>query len=311
MTQGTLDLLHKGYQQALSKAENIMQLVECLYQQLKDAEVPEEDSKAFDNFIDGLRGCREYRRMTFEITNTIIYINIVFMYIVCWVNNSQDKDIDIKWFARRKALESDLTKILEKSCSDNPNASASIRDRFGMRGVIQNEQNSVDLVYSVYEAIRGIIANQSRAMRRDFIEWVENQYSRNNISFLDKALIDAVLHIPFFIECEKDYIKNPKENGYQSLHFTMTITMYSKVLPGTQLEVQLRDTQMDTDAEDGRASHVNYKNQISESIHNVFTVDDFSKVRSKDFTGYNSIANDGDGIHFEKTLSNRRISPTL
>src|SRR5690606_4619718 len=55
----------------------------------------------------------------------------------------------------------------------------------------------------------------------------------------------------------KDYIKNPKENGYQSLHFC--IKDGSKIV-----EIQARTKEMDEIAEEGKAAHWTYKKMKSD-----------------------------------------------
>ncbi len=58
----------------------------------------------------------------------------------------------------------------------------------------------------------------------------------------------------FDIPVSKDYIKNPKDTGYQSLHFTIDIV-------GALTEVQIRTGAMHENAEHGRANHdAVYKN---------------------------------------------------
>jgi len=53
----------------------------------------------------------------------------------------------------------------------------------------------------------------------------------------------------------KDYIKNPKENGYRSIHAT------SQIARGRKVEVQIRTKEMHREAEFGPASHWSYKNR--------------------------------------------------
>lgn len=82
MTKETLKLIHRSYQEALERSENILEIVQNLYNILDELEVAEEDSSTFDSFLDGLRGCINSRKKTFEITNMITYVNITFMYII-------------------------------------------------------------------------------------------------------------------------------------------------------------------------------------------------------------------------------------
>lgn len=51
----------------------------------------------------------------------------------------------------------------------------------------------------------------------------------------------------------RDWLSNPKPNGYESLHITV------KNRSGTFLEVQIRSRRMDDEAENGQAAHWSYK----------------------------------------------------
>lgn len=59
---------------------------------------------------------------------------------------------------------------------------------------------------------------------------------------------------------EKDYVANPKENGYRSIHNTLAVPVTIK---GTRMripvEVQFRTKEMDDEANDGTAAHFLYK----------------------------------------------------
>lgn len=322
MTQETLDLIHQSYQEALEKSGNIIQIVENLYDILESAEVPDEDCKAYDAFIDGLRNCLRMRKMTSDITDIVTYITITIMHIIKWLNVTKQIDIDINLHGRRKSLESDLTKLLRKS---NQTLSAKIRDRFGLRGTLlnENEEQAIDYIYMIHDAIVGILASKNRKMRKDFSDWIEIGGYANPVN---KILVKEILAIPFDVDDDsyKDYIKNKKPNGYQSLHFTLSIQPYSTVIPGSQLEIQLRTKKMDDMANMGSASHAKYKKYLDEDadapddviqednpLLKVFVVDDFSKVHITGFTSYESKEDDTDGIHFSKEYANRRISYTL
>lgn len=315
MTQRTLDLIHDSYQEALKSSNNIIHIVENLYNILESAEVESVDSREYDVFIDGLRNCLRTRKMTSQITDLVTYITIVIMYIIRWLNECHQIDIDINLQGRRKSLESDLTKLLRKSTNT---LSAQIRDRFGLRGTLLNQPEGVAItyIYMIQDAIIGILAAKNRKMRKDFLDWIENS---NTVNSVNRVLIKEILTIPFDVDEDscKDYIKMPKKNGYQSLHFTLAIQPYSNVIPGMQLEIQLRSEKMDAKAQSGAAAHFKYKEYSNECsgtdnpLTKVFCVDDFSALNIIGFTSYESKDCDADGIHFAKVFVTRRISSSL
>lgn len=309
MTQETLNFIHASYNKAVQDSKNILEIVETLYLTLSKAEVPKNDSKEFYIFVDGLRNCLRIRRMTSDITDVTTCITISIMHIIRFLNDTQDLDIDISLHGRRKALESDLTKLLRKATETY---SAKIRDRFGLRGILlnENEESAIENIYILYDAIIGILAAKNDIIRNDFMVWVKNNPGINSFS---KNIIFNILDIPFDVDGFKDYIKDVKSNGYQSLHFTLVIQPYSLVIPGAQLEVQLRTKQMDFTAKQGSAAHEEYKKyeQFDPNILKVFVVDDFQKINIPGFTSYTSKDDDEDGIHFSKQFADRRISKTL
>ncbi|KAL7541268.1 hypothetical protein ACHAXR_010763 [Thalassiosira sp. AJA248-18] len=63
----------------------------------------------------------------------------------------------------------------------------------------------------------------------------------------------------------KDYIKNPKPNGYQSLHYTASLVIAGEDWP---FEVQIRSEEMHRIAEFGVAAHWDYKlqNKVTKSL---------------------------------------------
>ena len=79
---------------------------------------------------------------------------------------------------------------------------------------------------------------------------------------------------PVFENNVKDYVVNPKDNGYQSLHVIF------KKPHGLIFELQVRTTGMDIVAEYGSASHTAYKfDRYKETGINI----DFSKVNMPGF----------------------------
>ena len=61
----------------------------------------------------------------------------------------------------------------------------------------------------------------------------------------------------------KDFIIEPKSNGYQSLHSVIVVGL-------RDIELQIRSKQMHYTAEVGEASHREYKNEQEEKIKNLF-----------------------------------------
>ncbi len=79
------------------------------------------------------------------------------------------------------------------------------------------------------------------------------------------TVAESIEHIPGInIVQEKDYVKNPKPNGYSSLHLHVQIEIYSPIQGGSKLiplEIQIRDITMDTWAVIEQI--INYKNENS------------------------------------------------
>lgn len=308
MTDQTFNLIHRSYQKSVESSNNILEIAINLFDILSIENVVEEDIENFDMFLAGLKRCIESRKKTFEMTNLVDEITFVIMYIVVWLNATRNLHIDINISSRRKSLESEFAKILRKSCS---NSSAAIRDRFGLRGIILNsDSTATSLIFVVNDIVIGILSGTNRKQRYAFLKWIE---TNNRVDFITKTRIESILTLPFKVDFIKNFIDEPKSDGYQSLHFTLILDMYSQILPGAQFEVQLRNTYMHNVAEIGSASHdeVYKATEEEEFFSNIFSIDDFSNVHVVGFTGYDSIETDIDGVHFPKALINRRISSKL
>lgn len=303
MTQKTLDFLHQTYNSVVEDSEtfHVLDILQGLYTQILKYTPSSKESDEYDVFTRNIESTIRIRQKTFQLTNMVSNLVFVMMYIVIWANESSNLDLDLNIIARRKALESELTKLLKKD---------SIRDRFGVRAVVLNknsEEVCIDKLYSFFKILTGILAGNNRNFFNLFIQWIN---SNPKIDQHTKDRLLWIVNIPFKVDFVKDYIKNPKSNGYMSLQFTISIEMYSNVLPGAEFEIQLRTKKMDQVAEHGTASHTAYK-ETQKDLSKVFYIDDFSKVNIVGFSSYNSVADDLDGIHFGKLIVNRRISKTL
>ena len=315
VTDKTLEIIHREYNLAAQAATTMQEIPELLHLNLKalKADIPKEDSSIFFGFMDGLVNCYRERSMTFELTEFVTELNSTVMYIVRWLNEEENANIDINWYARRKALESDLTKILNKALLDD-NVSVYIRDRFGIRGILLNKdipKNNIEKINIVFQAIKDILVRRDSSYKDSFVEWYHTNPAINEINVFK---LDKFLDIPFAITDIRDYINKPKANGYQSLQFTLQTSVYSKILPGAKIEFQLRDLAMHNRAEGNvqaetpelDQSHKSYKNEIDERISKVFKIDDCSKINLTGFVDYEDKDSDRDGLHCPKHFADRR-----
>ena len=305
MTKKTLNFLHKAYNEVCESSEtfNIIDILTKLLAKLSEYKVPAKDSDDFDALYRNIESSIRIRQKTFQFTNLVSDIVFVMMYIAIWANQHHRLNIDINIMARRKALESELTKFLEKG---------EVHDRFGIRGIVLNNDSEDDSIETqklreFCQYVVNVLTKNNRKDYREFSDWV----TKSSFDDFTKQRISYILSIPFKVDRKKDYITDPKQNGYQSLHFVLMIEMYSSILPGAEFELQFRTNRMHQEAVNGSSKHSVYKERLDDSIKKVFTIDDFSKVNIVGFTSYNSSDDDIDGIHHSKSLFNRRISSTL
>ena len=309
MTNETLELIHRTYVESVEKSNNIMEIISNFYDALSSTtNICSDDILEFDSFLKGVYSSKMIRRQTFKLTNMVTDIVFVIMYIIIWLNSTKGMHLDIDLTARRKGLESELAKILSKSEYDD---TATIHDRFGLRGILLNTtstKKAKEMLLTFSDYIVAILTNKNRAERNLFLNWIDEN---NDIDGFTKEKIKFILKLPFKVYLFKNYIDNPKKNGYQSFHFVLALEMFSPILPGAELEVQLRTYSMHQKSTSGSASHAVYKKICRETSTNVFTLENFSKVNVIGFTGYDNIDKDIDGVHFGKVFVNRRISSTL
>lgn len=269
MTPATLELIHAAYVSAAQKSQiNVAEITKNFLDGLYQISVSDEDIIQFSSFINGVERCYNERLNTFNMTTLCEEILFCSMHILGWLN-TKGYDLDTIYSARRKGLESHFTKILDKATQ---NKVTNIYDLFGIRGILLNEENSIERIYKLNDSTIGILCNLNRKDRADFVNWVENN---QNIDVFSKKRIKNILNIPFelqeaerkqgtkgfciddFPEIEvpkksltlypngvKDYIFTPKENGYQSLHFVLRVSATSHLLPGAAIEMQFRTDKM-------------------------------------------------------------------
>lgn len=302
MHHETLKFIHEQYQLAVGGSYNILDILSSLYELLENHTPTDEDSEEYDALLRNISISRDIRSKTFKLTNLVTDISFAMMYIIIWMNNVHNQNIDITIMARRKSLESELKKMLEKD---------QIHDRFGIRCIILNhdgEKLQHERIFELQKYFISILCKTNRKMVNDFYDWVE---SNPLIDLFTRERIQYVLKLPLTNIIVKDYISTPKKSGYKSLHTILAMEMFSAILPGAEIELQLRDIDMHRNAVNGPANHAQYK--MSSAVNWVFKLDpeNMKDLDLAGFSGYATVEDDLDGIHFSKSILNRRISNTL
>lgn len=339
MQQTTLDLIHDAYVTATKlSCINAVEVEENLMRILDTTFFDPEDVPKVDYFLDKVFKSILARRLTFQSTNLCTEVLHTAMYIVAWVNQEFKKEIDANITARRKALESELSKELELADNLNP---TQIKDRFGIRFILLNKENGISLSCFLAKKIINILCSLNRTDRKDFLEYIEN-FDEDT-----KQRIKKLLDIPFVIEpltrtdllkksnpkssypediefpsrddlammeqfngSMKFYYYPPKWNGYQSIHFILGIDNNSEIMPGFQIELQFRTWKMHRFAEnDINASHDAHKQGVADYTK-VFTLseEEIAQANICGFNSYKDTENDVDGIHYPKVFYNRRMN---
>lgn len=307
MRKKTRDLLHESYNTAVTEANDILKIVENLYDLLSEtphSSISASDVPQFESFLRGLYTSKMIRRKTFQITNLVSDLVITIMHICIWLNSTQDLHILTDISGRRKALETELGKLWDKEKSV-------IHDRFGIRTILSNsdsEEENIALLFDVSNYVIDILTQKNRKLTNEFLDWL---FLAEGLDPLDIEKIEFVLGLPFWVDLDlhKDYVSEPKPSSYQSLHWVISLESFSPILPGTELELQFRTHAMHKNTTKGPASK--YQEERRPDTKGVFRVDDFSKVNINGFYSYDTEEDDTDGIHFAKKFISRRVSPNL
>ncbi len=310
MTQETLSKIHEEYLNSLKCSKDILSITKNLYERLSVLEICEEEQQQFDLFLDGVQGCIRHRERTNEFTSLLEGITTTIVYIIIFMNNCKSKNWDTNIRARRKALEKDLTKVLQHAIDLS---NTHIKDRFGTRIVLLNDKDfSTQQVLSelndISNSLQSIICATNRKLRNEFCEFISDIKNP-----LIKHQIDVILGLPFSVDSFKDYVANPKDNGYQSIHMILRIDSTSQYFAGAEMEFQIRSQEMDEKAEIGDYNHSEYDKKY-EAIENIFHISNnktFKSLKVIGFTSYVPNIGDVDGIGSAKIIINRRVSSSL
>ena len=357
----TLAVIHEAYQIATQQASDLPQIASAFYNQLvnfKDM-IPFEDKDFYFKFMAGVKTCYQERKQTYSVTNLIITINLVVCNIIKWLNTSpkvvrdslskenllKEFDFDVRIISRRKALESELKKILKRAIENDyimrnreyysysPEMSCTIRDRFGFLCILKDESEAeIKKIDILSKTVIDIFCEQNYDVREAFLNWINSADITDKVDDIDKVSCNLILNMTYSVTHYKDYIRKPKSNGYQSIQFTFNIDFDPKyTYTGVTFEAQFRTETMHKNAIEGTAAHSLHEKEFGkefegldlENLINTIKIEDCSKVNITGFTGYfqedfqstdnlvdiHEITNeaDFDGFNLPKKLSSRRI----
>lgn len=135
----------------------------------------------------------------------------------------------------------------------------------------EREQHAHEAAAELEDALSAVGLQGEVSLRLKSPRSVREKMHRRGVSLRDlqdvcgvRVLVESVPHCyavlqtacslwPHLPEAFDDYIKSPKENGYQSLHAAFRLPC------GHTLELQIRTFQQHREAETGRAAHWRYK----------------------------------------------------
>lgn len=203
----------------------------------------------------------QYRKM---ITNTK-FLSQVRTHFNKLYKELSSMDLYFKLDGRRKSLLSFEKKVQLAISKEKP--LDSIRDIFAFRIVLFDTPGEplINECYQVLERLSLFL------VKNGFITCEADKFQSSHSKFI------------------KDYVENPTENGYQSLHM-----IFFHPETGHYFEVQIRTLTMHAVAEKGSASHLNYKKN-KYSCNSLYEGIDLEKVNLRGFHYC------GDGIFLDET----------
>ena len=211
----------------------------------------EKELRKSSDLIDVLHAnkIKEYRKLITD-KNLLYRIRSNFNEIYKLIDK-RFPDICFSIDGRRKSLVSVEEKI-QKYLSENKSLDL-LRDIYAFRIILfgHDSKKQIKQCYDIANAIieyslhKGITICQAEPMENTISLEAKNY---NNMFVPEKSGI-----LKIFQNSVKDYILNPKSNGYQSLHILFRTTT------GEYFEVQIRTFSMHINAETGEASHDLYK----------------------------------------------------
>lgn len=308
IADGKLDTQNEQYRQpdVLSIVEHLETVLD-----IRKLELDGDDRLVLNCFLPSLRQTIRHRKLTMGATSLVATLTDFIRYICLWLNSEKSYNIDIKLMSRRKALTSELKKILLKSLehAGNPELMLTppvIRDRFGLRIILAD--NNAELLLEVVRIVVAILTNPDSDAYLEFTSWLKSINCKFGGEQIPREMLLGFLNYHFNIGNVKNYILSPKESTYQSWQGTLTVDATSPNLGGLMFELQARTAAMHKNAEYGLASHDKYKKEIELIVKDIFEIKDYSGgIVFYEGPEYPDLDQDGLGICAQ--ILSRHVSP--
>ena len=308
IADGKLDHHCEEYQQP-----DVLSIVQHLEKELNDrkAELSGNDRLIFNCFLPSLRQTIRHRKLTMGATSLVSDLTDFIRYICIWLNSEKGYNVDVKLLSRRKALTSELKKILLKSLDhvNDPELALippTIRDRFGLRIILAEDDS--DALLELTRVIISILTNPDSDSYIEFTDWLNTIDCKFGGEEIPKNMLLNFLNYHFNLGNVKNYVICPKESTYQSWQCTLTVDATSPNLGGFMFEVQTRTAAMHKNAEYGPASHDEYKKEIELKVKGVFEIHSYNGgIVFYEGPDYPDL--DLDGLEVPADILSRHVSP--
>ena len=292
---------------------DVLSIVQHLEKVLNNrkSELTGNDRLIFNCFLPSLRQTIRHRKLTMGATSLVSDLTDFIRYICLWLNSEKGYNIDVKLLSRRKALTSELKKILIKSLEhvNDPEllqVPPTIRDRFGLRIILADDNSNALL--ELTRIIISILTNPDSDHYIEFTNWLNNVDCKFGGEEIPKNMLLNFLNYHFNLGNVKNYVTCPKESTYQSWQGTLTVDATSPNLGGFMFELQTRTAAMHKNAEYGPASHDEYKKEIELKVKGVFEIHSYSGGIVF-YEGHEYPDLDLDGLEVPADILSRHVSP--
>lgn len=281
------------------------------------------DKKILECYISSFPKAIRQREMTKTMTDVVDGLVDLLMHIGIWITHHEyveDMHIAVHITARRKDWEGEETKLLLRAAEAVYNNSSSVsvvyppvlRDLFGIR-IILEQTTDKKVLLKIMKIIVAILTNPNSKEYKNFYNWVRTSNKLYGGSPIPKERLLRFLDYDFSMSYEKNYIENPKPNGYESWQATFTVEPTSPKAGGSMFELQGRTSEMEERLEyglnaEGDLGHDAFKEELFKLRKEIFTIENYTGG----LLYYNPrVGYDADGIGKSKQFSARTSSVHL